>query len=462
MVNLKTSLVAAEAHVRSITEIVKQFKQNWTEELNNQSIANACRDSGMRWINSLLNPVVTIQIFLLQILHGNTACSEMPHLSRMAFTAAAYCKARMRIKLQVLELLLRRCVDSIQAQTLNSGCWYSHRVFIVDGSSFSMPDTAQLQSQFGQPGSQKPGCGFPVAHWLALMHMGTGMITRMLTSPMRTHDMKRTAELHPELRTGDLLVADRGFCSYPHLCLLIERGVQAVLRIHQQTIVDFRAGRPHAIPGQSKAENRKGLPRSKWLRSLGLQDQIVQWLKNPKSKPNWMSAAQFDSLPEQITVRELRYQVDQKGFRTKSITLVTTLLDHDVYSLPEIAALFRRRWEIETNFGHVKTTMKMEVLKCKTVEGVLKELHVFALIYNLVRQVILQAAERQRVPVQRISFIDALRWLKSATADDQLSRLMVLPNRPDRVEPRVKKRRPKKYKLMNKPRAQLKKELTHQ
>ena len=448
--------------MRSITEIVKQFKQNWTEELGEQSIANACRDSEMTWIKSLLDPIVTVQIFMLQILHGNTACQHLPHLCRMTFTSAAYCKARFRVKLKVFQLLLRRCVDSIQQDALDAGRWLGHRVFFIDGSSFSMPDTPVLQACFGQPGGQKPGCGFPTAHWLAMLHMGTGMITQMLTSPLRTHDMSRTAELHPELGAGDLLVADRAFCSFAHLCLLIERGVDAVLRIHQQTIVDFTAGRAHAIPGKGKAQNRKGLPRSKWLRRLGVQDQVVQWLKHRQNKPNWMTEEQFASLPNEITVRELRYDVNQTGFRAKKITLVTTLLDDSVYSQLDLADLFRRRWEIETNFGHIKTTMKMDVLKCQTVDGVLKELHMFALVYNLVRQVIVYAASLQQVPVNRISFIDALRWLQSAEYGDELSKLFVNPDRPNRYEPRVRKRRPKNYSLMNKPRKQLKQELAGQ
>jgi hypothetical protein len=448
--------------MRSITEIVKHFKENWTEELNTENISDACHDCGMSWIESMLNPVVTIQIFFLQILNGNTACSDMPHLARMAFTAAGYCKARMRIKLQVFQLLLQRCVTSIGQQTRDTGLWFGHRVFMVDGSSFSMADTPALQSNFGQPGNQKPGCGFPVAHWLVMMHMGTGMITQMLTSPLRTGDMSNMVELHPELKSGDVLVADRAFCSFHHLCLLIERGVGAVLRIHSQTIVDFTPGRPHAIPGRGKASKRKGLPRSRWLRGLGVNDQVVVWLKNPRSKPRWMTTEQFNALPEEITVRELRYNVHQKGFRVKKITLVTTLLNDEIYTLPEIAELFRRRWEQETNFGHIKTTMKMDVLKCKTVDGVLRELHVFALIYNLVRQVMVEAAQHQKVVVNRISFIDALRWLKSAESGDALAKLVVLPDRPNRYEPRVRKRRPKKYELMKKPRKLLKQELASQ
>ena len=445
--------------MRSITEIVKQFKRNWTEEVNPANIERACRECGMHWIDSMLNPVVTMQIFFLQVLHGNTACTELPHLARMTFTAAGYCKARMRIKIEVFQLLLSRCVDSLEQQTLDTGRWFGHRVFMVDGSNFSMADTPALQAFFGQPTGQQSGCGFPVAHWLVLMHMGTGMITKMLTSPLRTGDMSRMAELHPELQANDVLAADRAFCSFPHLCLLIERGVHAVLRIHQQTIVDFTPGRVHAVPGKGKASTRKGLPRSRWVRSLGKADQIVVWLKNPQSKPRWMSVEQFSALPDEITVRELRYEVHQKGFRTKTVTLVTTLLDADVYSFTDLAELYHRRWEIETNFGHVKTTMKMDVLKCKTVDGVLRELQVFALIYNLIREVMLQAAKQQGVPVNRISFIDAMRWLDAAQFGDELSRLVVLPDRPNRYEPRVKKRRPKQYKLMNKPRKQLKEEL---
>jgi hypothetical protein len=172
-----------------------------------------------------------------------------------------------------------------------------------------------------------------------------------------------------------------------------------------------------------------------------------------------MSAAQYAALPASLTVRELRYKIHQQGFRPKEVTLVTTLLDAARYPLDDLAKQFLQRWEIETNFGHLKTTMKMDVLKCKTVDGVLRELQVFALIYNMVRQVMLAAASRQRVDVRRISFIDALRWLQSASPGDELIPLVINPYRPNRIEPRVIKRRPKQYSLMNKPRRQLKKEL---
>ena len=441
--------------MHSITDIVDRFKQNWTNELSANAIAQACREAGMTWHHSMLNPIVTIQVFFLQVLHGNTACEHLSHLTGMSFTAAAYCKARMRIKLEVLCTLLHRCVKQLQQETFDTGRWLGHRVFHIDGSSFSMSDTPELQACFGQHGGQKAGCGFPTAHWLAMLHAGTGMITKMLAAPLRTHDLSKTVELHPELHANDILVADRGFCSHAHLALLLQRGAHGLLRVHQRTIVDFTPGRAHAHPGRDNMKRKKGMPRSRWLKQLGKTDQIVEWLK-PTNKPRWMGVQQFAALPDSIVVRELRYAIHEKGFRPEAITLVTTLLDSESYTLPDLATLFRQRWEIETNFGHLKTTMKMDVLKCKTVDGVLKELQVFALIYNLVRQVMLEAARRQNVDVRRISFIDAMRWLQTARPSDELPRLTVNPYRPNRLEPRVRKRRPKPYPLMNKPRRQLK------
>jgi len=231
-----------------------------------------------------------------------------------------------------------------------------------------------------------------------------------------------------------------------------------VLRIHQRTIVNSRPGRAHALPGQGAADRKKGMPRSRWIQQLGTTDQIVEWFK-PTSRPQWMSQEQFAAIPASQVVRELRYTIYEMGFRLKEIILVTTLLDEERYPFDDLAELFFQRWEIETNFGHLKTAMKMDVLKCKTVEGVLRELQVSALIYNMVRQVIFSAACQQRVEVRRISFIDALRWLQTESAGDELIPLVVNPHRPFQLEPRVRKRRPKQYPLMTKPRRQLKKEL---
>jgi len=444
--------------VHSIEQVVRQFKNNWTQELNEASLEQTCRDQGMNWNQTLLNPIMTIKIFFLQILHGNTAMTHLRILTKLSFSASAYCQARMKIPLQIFQSLLAQTAAQMQDDLSDAQRWLGHRLFLVDGSSFSMPDEPCLQKEFGQPSGQQEGCGFPVAHFLALMHAGTGMITKVLTAPLRTHDMSGMVELHPELQKGDVLAADRAFCSFAHLALLGLRGVQAVFRIHQRQIVDFTAGRPHVEPSKTSQQDMKGMPRSRWIRAFGLEDQLVEWFR-PDEPPTWMTDEQYATLPDSLEVRELRYRVDRKGFRTQEVTLVTTLVDAQAYSAEELALVYYRRWSIETNFGHLKTTMKMDVLKCETVEGVLKELAVFVLVYNLVRLVMVEAASRQQVDVDRISFIDALRWLQSAEPDEELPKLVVNPSRPNRYEPRVRKRRPKQYPLMTKPRKVLKQKL---
>ena len=435
----------------TITEVVKQFKQDWTAQLEPNAILAACRRAGYKWRERCLNPTVTMHFFFVQILHGNTACTHLRLLTKLAVSASAYCQARMKLPLAIFEHLLRTTCDRLQDERLDEGRWLGHRIFLVDGSSFSMPDTPELQAHFGQPGGQLPGCGFPVAHLMALCHASSGMILDVLAAPLRTHDLPQVVSLHPELQPTDVLVGDRALCSYAHLALLSQHGVHAVLRMHQKQIVDFIPARRYVVPGHGKRTGQKGKPRSRWVTQLGKQDQIVEWLK-PTTCPTWMTKAQFDKLPDHLRLRELRYRTQQPGFRVQTVTLVTTLLDPHIYTLEALAALYLARWRVETNYAHLKTTMGLDVLKCKTVDGVLKELIVFALIYNLVRLVMWAAAKRQQVDVERISFIDALRWLASADDSEPLLPLVVNPHRPNRYEPRVRKRRPKNYSLMRKPR----------
>jgi hypothetical protein len=315
-----------------------------------------------------------------------------------------------------------------------------------------MSDTPALQAYFGHPVGQTTGCGFPVAHLLVLFHSGTGLLLRVVASPLRTSDLRHTPTMHPEMSAGDILLADRGFASFGHLALLFLRKIHAVFRCHQNQIVNFRVGRKHT--GQRKS--RKGLPRSRYVRRLGRNDQIVEYTK-PLLKPAWMDAPTWAGLPDTLLVRELRFVTPQRGHRTHVITLVTTLLDPDAYPATELAELYLGRWQIELNFRYLKTTMRMEILHCKTVDGVLKELHMFAIAYNLVRLVMLEAAHRQDVSLDRISFIDALRWLRDAKAETLLHNLVINPQRLNRIEPRVIKRRMKEYQLMKKPRTELRK-----
>ena len=244
----------------------------------------------------------------------------------------------MKLPLTVFQQLLRSVSDAVQPEALAQGRWLGHRTFWVDGSSFSMPDTPALQEHFGQSGKQLPGCGFPVAPLLALFHAGTGMVLQMLATPLRTHDLSEVVRLHPEVRSGDVLIANRGFCSYAHLALLVQAGVHAVFQMQQKQIVDFTPRRSHVEPA-SRGKGPTGQPRSGWLQQLGEHDQLVPWLK-PLTCPQWMEAEQFVSLPDRLEVRELRYRVHRQGFRVKSITLVTTLLDAALYTAEALAQLY--------------------------------------------------------------------------------------------------------------------------
>jgi hypothetical protein len=229
--------------------------------------------------------------------------------------------------------------------------------------------------------------------------------------------------------------------------------------MHHREIVDFTPHRPHA--GRDAKQGAKGLPRSRWLRRLGERDQVVEWSR-PRKRPDWLPAEQFAALPPTLVLRELRYDVGRPGYRTRTVTLVTTLLDAESYPPESLAELHGMRWRVELHLRDLKTTMRMDVLKCKTVEGVLKELAVYALVYNLVRVVMLEAARRQEQDVERISFVDALRWLAASGSEGELPALVVNPDRPGRVEPRVVKRRPEKFMWMTRTRAEWRKRLMAQ
>jgi putative transposase len=438
----------------TIPHILRQFKADVAKALSAEIIRKVCECLGHAWRERVLDPVTTVHVFLLQILHGNTACSALARLAGLTFTATAYCDARKRLPLAVFAVLLHRVCQALVPEMQQTGRWHGHRTWTLDGSSFSMSDTPALQARFGQPSAQAKGCGFPVAHMLALFHAGTGLLQQVLASPQHTHDMKHAASMHPEMEAGDILLADRGFASFTHLALLSLRKMHAVFRCHQKQIVNFRVGRKHT----TQRKPCKGKPRSRYVRRLGHWDQVVEYSK-PKTRPTWMDKEGYTALPETLEVRELRYVTRQRGHRTRVITLVTTLLDAAIYSADELADLYLSRWQIETNFRHLKTTMKMEVMHCKTVEGVTKELYMFAIAYNLVRLVMLEASRRQKVPLERISFVDALRWLRDSEAGAELTALVINPCRPNRIEPRVLKRRMKEYTLMKRPRAELRKAL---
>lgn len=444
----------------SIILVLARLRQDLAEILQPQTIRDACRHAGYCWRNRTLDPVATVSLFLLQILHGNTACQHVVQFGQWTFSASAYCKARKRLPLAVLQTLVEMVAAKLRSTTTESADWLGHRVWMIDGSGFSMSDVPALQNHFGSPTGQRPGCGFPVGHLVALFDLATGMLLRMTIAPIRTHDMSQAAHLACELRPGDLLVGDRAFGTYAHLAILLAQGNHGVFRMHQQRYVDFTPGRPMPTKLSYKV-NPEGLPHSLWLRSNGDLDQVVIWYKG-KQNPTWMTAEEFAELPAEITVRELRYRVEIPGFRVSVITLVTTLLDPLITPKAELAELYRRRWQIEVNLRHIKITMKMDILHCKTVDGVLKELSMFALAYNLVISVMVESARLRKVAVERIGFLDALRWLTHPKPGGHPGDILVNPLRRNRVEPRVIKRRMKEFPLMKEPRSVLRKRLMEQ
>jgi len=448
--------------VTSILAALARIKADVAQLLQAEAIEDICRQIGYTWRERALGPVGTIHAFLLQVLHGNTACDHVPHLVGGRFTGEAYARARIRLPLELFDRLLSLVCQALGACHDEAARWLGHHVWFLDGSGCSMPDTPELQQEFGQPGNQRKGCGFPVAHLLTLFHAGTGMLQKVLVAPLRTHDLAQAWMTHRELKPGDVLVADRGFCSYAHLAQLVQAGLHGVMRLHQKILVDFRIGRMHMPPRPfPKLKGAAGLPRSQWVKWLGHCDQLVEYFK-PARLPKWMTAEAYAALPSSIIVRELRYSVSQPGFRTREITLVTTLLNPVQYPAEELAQLYFDRWRIEVNLRHLKQTLHMDVLRCKTVAGVHKELRMLALVYNLVRLIMLEAARQQRVDAERISFIDALRWLTTVRPGQSLCTLIVNPRRLGRFEPRVRKRRPKQYPLMKRPRHELKQALLGQ
>jgi hypothetical protein len=443
----------------SIAASVSRIKQDALGALGPGVVERVCVEIGHTWRDRELDPATTIALFVQQVVHGNVPCSEVRHLAAKRFTPSAYCQARVRLPLAVVQSLLRRVCEAAMIATRQARhLWLGrHRVFHIDGSTFSMPDTPELCEAFGLPLGPKSGCGFPTAHLLVLFHAQTGLLLEAWASPLRTGDIAQLPQVHAHLEPGDVLIGDECFSSYAHLATLMRLGLHGLFPLHRQRVVDFTRGRPYSN-AECGRDRVPGTPRSRWVKSLGWQDQLVEYFK-PQELPAWMSRQEYDALPASIVVRELRRTVRRPGLGSVTLTMVTTLLDPAAYPAGELLELRLRRWDVETNLRHLKITMNMDVLRCKTEQGVRKELAVFCLVYNLVRVVMLEAARRQDIPVARVSFADALKWTRHARPGEMLPDLMINPRRPDRLEPRCKKRRPKQYALMNKPRDVLRKML---
>ena len=358
----------------------------------------------------------------------------------------AYCKARLRLPNEDIEDVHRQVVQNVEALTGDKDLWLGRRVRVIDGSSVSMPDTEANQEKYPQPKGQKAGCGFPVMRIVGVFSLATGVLLDMAKGPLKVHERTLFRSLWNLFDARDIALADRGFTGFADFYYLTKLGCESVMRNHQR--------------------RKKGLTE---LKRLGKNDRLVQWHKaRVSNRPKWLSKEDWQEMPDRLTVREITVTIDVPGFRSTSVIVVTTLFDSKAFPASAFAELYRRRWVVEVYFRHQKTSMGMDVLRCKTPEMVDKELYMHLIAYNLVRAIMLEAAMAYATNIERLSFKGTIatihQWatiIEQASpeerADFYLTMLRYIarakvPDRPNRSEPRARKRRPKNYPLLNKPR----------
>jgi hypothetical protein len=441
-----------------------RIRQDDSDLLSPEQINQLARQMDHDFRRTPLTPGNTLRLFVQQIAHGNVSCWSVRHLAGEDFSDSAWCQARSRLPIELLQGVHQHLVKAAQRELESTDdigdgphLWHGHRVHVIDGTSDSMPDTPELRQHYGVPARCRDGLGFPTSHLLLMMDHHTGLLVDCIDSPMNTSDICQTPAMHKHLREGDIVLGDDAFAGWGHLALLLQAKLHAVMPAHHRRLVDFSPQRPHAHPHRGKSSKRKGKPRSRIIKMLGRDDQIVEYFK-PSEQPPWIADEQWQALPDSIQVREIRRAVKRGGFRPIVVTIVTTLLDEQAYPANELIELRLSRWMVEVNIRHLKITLGMDVLKCKTLDGVRKERLVFLLVYNLIRIILLRAARRRGVNVNRLSFADTLAWLRLGDLS-VLPTPTINPTRLGRLEPRVIKRQKKEFPYMTKPRAVLRSQL---
>ena len=415
------------------------------------------------WQGWIYTPAVTVWVFLSQCLSADHSCRDA--VARLGAwrigrgqkpcspDTGAYCTARDKIPEAACHQLVCQTGRECEQQAAKSWFWQGRRVRVVDGTTATMPDTPENQAAYPQQKTQKAGCGFPIVRLVVVFSLAVGTV---LDAALGKYEGKQTGEnslfrgLHHRLDDGDVVLADRYFGGWFDIALLRQRGIDVVVRKHQLRATDFRTGT-----------------------RLGKDDHLVHWSKPPR--PGWMTAEQHAALPDELELREVRVRVRQPGFRTKSILAVTTLLNPEEYSIDEIAALYRQRWQAELHLRSIKIVLQMDHLRCKTPERVRNEIWTHLLGYNLIRGVMAMAGHGADIPPWCISFKGALQTLNAflpmlhggIDLDCWCRGLLAaiashaVGNRPDRIEPRVRKRRPKPYKHMREPRQNYRNRMLH-
>lgn len=433
------------------------------EILSETMVEQALTAEGIQYNDSIFTPFLTLCTFLSQVLDPDHSCRAA--VARVIVYLAingrkpcsehtgAYCDARLRLPVGVVIRLVRQTAREAEQRADPEWLWKNRRLILADGSTASMPDTTRNQRRFPQSRSQGVGLGFPLARFVVLIALATGLACDLAVGPYQGKETGETAlfrQLWDRLEAGEIVLGDRVFASFFGIAGLSQRNVDGLFRMHQGRKHDFRRGR-----------------------RLGVEDHVVIWIK--PERPDWMDEETYAQMPALMPVRELRFKVEQPGYRVNEIVLVTTMLDSALYTKEELADLYLKRWHIELDLRSIKDVLQMDVLRCRSPEMVEKEIWMHLLAYNLIRGGIAQAARAHHQQPRQLSFKGALQTmtafhesLRTATPEqrDRLWALMLkaiaghrVGSRPGRVEPRANKRRPKPQKYLTEPRRMARKRL---
>jgi len=405
--------------------------------------------------HSFWTPAITLWAFLWQVISPDKSCRQVVANVLMSFALSQeaedidtglYCRARAKLPAAVFRRLTLHVGHGLERVASEDWLWKGKHVQLVDGSTSRLPDTEENQKAFPQPKTQKPGLGTPLIRWVVLIGLATAAVQGFAYGPYAGKETGETAlfrELLEHLQRGDLVLADRFYCSYFVVALLRTNDIDVVARLHQKRKYDFRRGQP-----------------------LGEGDHIVEWYR-PK-RPDWMSEELYALMPETIRMREMIRRIDQPGYRVKELVIATTLLDAQEYKADEIVELYSKRWQVELDIRSLKVTLGMSDLRCKTPFMVEREIWAHLLAYNLIRKVGAQVAQQMKVAPRSVSFkatkqailggwqpatkLQGADYVRVAKVMLKMLQKQKVGNRPGRCEPRAVKVRPKPQKLLTEPR----------
>ena len=398
----------------------------------------------------LYPPTVTLSMFMRQALQADGSCQKAVNgwaaqraaegLGACSVRTGGYCRARQRLPLEMVSALTCQTGQQLSQKALTQWLWRGRAVKMVDGTGLSMPDTAQNQAVYPQPSTQASGVGFALARLVMVICLATGAALDAAIGPHRgkgSGELGLARRLLAGFSPGDVMLADALYCNYFLIATLVAAGVDVLFEQNGARITDFRRGQ-----------------------SLGTRDHIVGWPK-PAARPEWMTPEQYAHAPDEITLREVKVALQ---------VLVTTLLDHRQVGKADLSALYARRWNVELDLRNLKTTTGMDVLSCQTPQMNEKQLWVHLLAYNVIRLLMAQAACNASVDPRSLSFKHTVQlWMEwgsrglSATKDCGLLFTLIaqcrVGHRPGRIEPRMRKRRPKPYPWLKVPRAQARRQV---